>query len=133
MDATHYWPFAQEYSIWDAIVTALQFWMPDVKPHVLSDATEQVYLTFFYSNSVQQLQTLPKEILFSHFMTTLNDTFEKELAQEDEGYESGSESLNIPTPLGRAPQIYHVSMSEILSFDPTTPLTTAKQHSVHSP
>ena len=36
-------------------------------------------------------------------MTTLNDTFEKELAQEDEGYKSGSESLNIPIPLQRAP------------------------------
>ena len=31
-------------------------------------------------------------------MTTLNDTFEKELTQEDEGYESGSESLSIPIP-----------------------------------
>ena len=66
-------------------------------------------------------------------MTTLNDTFEIELTQEDEGYESGSESLNIPTPLRRAPQIYHVSRSENLSFNPTTPLTTAEQHLVHSP
>ena len=29
-------------------------------------------------------------------MTTLNDTFERELTQEDEVYESGSESLSIP-------------------------------------
>ena len=42
----------------------------------------------------------------------------EELTQEDEGYESGSESLSIPTPLRRAPQIYHISMNEILSFDP---------------
>ena len=66
-------------------------------------------------------------------MTTLNDTFEIELAQEDEGYESGSESLNIPTPLRREPQIYHISKSENLSFHPTTPLTTDEQHPVHSP
>ena len=69
-----------------------------------------------------------KEILFGHFMTTLNDTFERELTQEVEGYESRSKSLSIPTPL-----IYHVSMSENLSFDPATPLPTAEQHPKHSP
>ena len=45
-------------------------------------------------------------------MTTLNDTFERELTQEDEGYESRSKSLHILTPLRRTPQIYHISMSE---------------------
>ena len=29
-------------------------------------------------------------------MTTLNDTFEKKFAQEDDGYDNGSESLNFP-------------------------------------
>ena len=50
---------------------------------------------------------MPEEILFGHFMTTLNDTFEREPTQEDEGYESGSESLSIPTILRRPPWIYH--------------------------
>ena len=129
----HFWPFAQEYSIWNAAVAALQFWTVDLKPHILSNAIEQVYAAFFYSNSTQQLQSLPEEILFSHFMTTLNDTFEIELTQEDEGYESGSESLNILTPLRRTPQIYQVSASKNLSFNHTTPLTTAEQHPVLSP
>ena len=40
MDATHYWPFAREYSIWNTAVTALQFWMADLKPPILSDAIE---------------------------------------------------------------------------------------------
>ena len=39
MDATHYWSFAREYSIWNATVTALQFWTPDLESHILSDAT----------------------------------------------------------------------------------------------
>ena len=39
------------------------------------------------------------EILFHHFMTMLNTTFESKLALEDEGYESSSENFNIPTPL----------------------------------
>ena len=64
-------------------------------------------------------------------MTTLNDAFEQKLTQEDEGYKSGSESLNIPTPLRRAPQIYHISTNENSSFDPTTQLTTATHHPEH--
>ena len=47
MDATHYWMLAREYSIWNATVTALQFWMADLEPYILSDATEQVYTAFF--------------------------------------------------------------------------------------
>ena len=90
-----------------------------------------------HSFHLQQLSTATTEparrttiqLLHDH----LNDTFERELAQEDEGYESGSKSLSIPTPLRRAPQIYYVSMSENLSFNPTTPLTTAEQHPVHLP
>ena len=65
-------------------------------------------------------------------MTTLNDTFERELIQKDKGYESGSESLSIPTPLRKAPWKYHVFTSENLSFDPTTPLAIV-QHTEHSP
>ena len=60
-------------------------------------------------------------------MTTLNDAFERELSQEDEGYESGSESLNILTPLRKPSRIYHISTNENISFDPTTVLTTAAQ------
>ena len=41
MDATHYWLFAREYSIWNATVTALQVWMADLEPHILSDAIKQ--------------------------------------------------------------------------------------------
>ena len=66
-------------------------------------------------------------------MTTLNDAFEYELALEDKGYESGSESLNIPTPLHRTSHLYHVSASENLSFNPATPLTTVHPHQAYSP
>ena len=40
MDATHYWPFAREYSIWNAAVAAQQFWMADLEPYILSNAIE---------------------------------------------------------------------------------------------
>ena len=76
MDATHYWPFAREYSIWNAAVTALQFWMADLEPYTLSNAIEQVYTAFFCSNSAQQLRKISEKVLFGHFVTTLNDAFE---------------------------------------------------------
>ena len=75
MDATEYWPSAREYSIWNAAVAALQFWMADLDPQMLSNATERVYTAFFCSDSTQHLRNISEEILYSHFMTTLNDTF----------------------------------------------------------
>ena len=80
--------------------------------------------------------SLPEETLFGYFVTTLNDAFETELAQDDEGYESRSESFNIPAPLRRAPRVYHVSTREELSFDPTNfgqSSTIIEHYEQHSP
>ena len=62
-------------------------------------------------------------------MTTLNAAFESKLALENEGYESGSENLIIPTPLRRASRIHHVSSDEIISFGPATPCSTGTSQS----
>ena len=94
-----------------------------LQAQILSNAIKWVYTAFFCSNSAQQLRNISEEVLFGHFMTILNDTFEWELTLEDEGYESGSKSLNIPTPLHRTPGPYQISASENLSFGPATPLT----------
>ena len=83
----------------ESTVVALQFWTVDLKAHVLSSAIEQVYNAFFYSPSTHLLHQQSDEILFSHFITTLNATFESKLALEDKGYERGNENFNIPTPL----------------------------------
>ena len=99
MNATYYWLFVREYSIWNTTVAALQFWTADLEPHVLSSTIEQVYNTFFYTTFMHLLHQQSEEVLFSHFMTTLSTTFESKLTLEDEGYESGSENFNIPTPL----------------------------------
>ena len=40
MDAAHYWPFAREYSIWNATFATLQFWTANLESHILSNATE---------------------------------------------------------------------------------------------
>ena len=44
----------------------------------------------------------------------------------DEGYESGSDTIDLPTPLRKTPCIHHVSSMEHASFDPapTTPCST---------
>ena len=95
MDATDYWPFAQEYSIWNAAVTALKFWTADLDPPTLSNTIKRVYTALFGSGSAQHLWYIEEEILFGCFVTTLNDAFEWELTLEDIGYESGSESLSV--------------------------------------
>ena len=75
LDATQYWPFAREYSISNAAVTALQFWMADLEPQNLSNVIEWVYTAFFCSTSSWQLRNTSEEVLFGCFMMTLNDAF----------------------------------------------------------
>ena len=121
MNVTDYWPMTREYSVWNATVAALQFWTADLKAPVLNSTIEQVYNAFIYSTSTHLLCQQSEKILFSCFVTTLNAAFESKLALEDEGYESGSENINIPTPLRRTSKIHHVSSVKNTSFDPVTP------------
>ena len=118
MDPVDYWLMAREYSIWNAAIAALQFWTADLEAHMLSSTIEQVYNAFFHSTSMHVLCQQSEEILFSHFVTTLNATFESKLALEDEGYDSGSKNFNIPTTLRRTSKIHHISSVENMSFDP---------------
>ena len=120
MNATDYWPMAREYSVWNATVAALQLWTADPETHVLSSTIEQVYNAFFYFTSTHLLCQQSDEVLFGHFMTTLNAVFESQLTLEDQVYKSGSENFNIPTPLRRTSRIHHVSSDENISFDPAT-------------
>ena len=133
MNVTDYWPMAREYSVWNAIVATLQFWTADIKAHVLSSAIEQVYNAFFYTTSMHLLCQHSEEVLFGHFMTTLNAAFESILTLEDKGYESGRENFNIPTPLRCTPRIHHVSSDDNISFDPITPHSTSTSQSHHKP
>ena len=133
MNVTDYWPMAREYSIWNAAVAALQFWTADLVAHVLSSAIEQVYNTFFYTTSTHLLHQQSEEVLFGHFVTTLNATFESKLALEDESYESGSENFNIPTPLRHTARIHHTSSDDNISFDPTTACSMGTRKSCHKP
>ena len=63
------------------------------------------------------------EVLFGHFMTTLNAAFESKLILEDEGYESGSENFNIPTPL----KLPESTMFPVMNTSPLIPSLHAAQ------
>ena len=127
--STYHHECHREYSVWNAAVEALQFWTTDLDAHDLSRAIEQVYNVFIYSASTHLLHQQSDEVFFHHFVTTLNATFESKLTLEDEGYESGSENLNMPTPLRRTSKISHVSIDENVSFDPATPCSTGTSQS----
>ena len=99
MNAMDYWPMAREYSVWNAAVAALQFWMADLNAHILSSTINKVFNAFFYSTSTHLLHQQSGEILFSCFVTMLNAAFESKFTSEGKGYESSSKNVNIPTPL----------------------------------
>ena len=126
MDATDYWLMAREYFIWNAAIASLQFWTADPYPVTLGKATEWVYTTFFFSPSNHTLHQQSNEILFGHFVITLNAAFDQQLSLADEGYESGSDTVDLPTPLRKTPRICHVSSMEHTSFNPApvTPRNT---------
>ena len=118
MDTADYWLMAREYSIWNATIASLQFCTADLDPVTLGRATEQVYTTFFYSSSSHSLHQQSDEILFGCFVIALNAAFDQQLLLADEGYESGSDTIDLPTPLRKTPRIHHVSSMEHSSFNP---------------
>ena len=93
MATADYWLMVSEYSIWNPTIASLQFWTVDLDPVTLGRATEQVYTTFFYSSSSHTLHQQSDEILFGHFVITLNAAFDQQLSPVDEGYESGSDTV----------------------------------------
>ena len=126
MNITDYWLMAREYFIWNAAIASLQFWTANLDPVTLSMATEEVYSAFLYSTSTHTLHQQSDDILFSHFMIALNAAFDQQLALADEGYESSSDIINVPTPLRKMPRIHHASSIKCTSFspNPVTPHNT---------
>ena len=58
------------------------------------------------------------KILFGRFVIALNAVFDQQLLLADEGYESSSSTIDLPTLLRKTPRIHHVSSIEHASFDP---------------
>ena len=126
METAEYWPMVQEYSIWNATIASLQFWTEDLDPVTLSIATEHIYTTFFWTSTSHTLHQQPEETLFGYFVIALKVAFAQQLSLADEGYESGSDTIDLPTPLLKTPCIHHISSLEHTSFNlvNTTPHST---------
>ena len=135
METADYWPMAWECSIWNAIIASLWFWMEDLDPVPLGIATEHVYTTFFWTSTSHTLCQQSEETLFGHFVIALNVAFTQQLSLADEGYESGSDTVDLPTSLQKTPCIHHVSSIEHVSFNPvhTTPHSTVTMTPHSSP
>ena len=119
METAEYWLMACKYTIWNATITSLQFWAEDLDPITLGIASECIYTTFFWTPTSHTLCQLSEDVLFGCFVIALNSAFTQQLSLADEGYESGSNTADLPTPLQKTPHIHHVSSMEHASFDPT--------------
>ena len=99
MDTAAYWLIAKEYSIWNAAIASLQFGTEDLDPVTRGRATEHVYTTVSYSPTSHTLCQQSNEALFGHFVIALNAAFDQQLLLAVESYESGSDTINLPTSL----------------------------------
>ena len=107
MDTADYWTMAWEYSIWNAAIASLQFWTEGLDPVTLGGATECVYTIFFYTSTSHTLCQQSDETLFGCFIIALNAAFNQQLLLADEGYKSGSDTIDLCTPLWKTPCIHH--------------------------
>ena len=123
METAEYWLMPCKYGIWNAAIASLQFWAEDLDPITLGIASEHVYTSFFWTTTSHTLHQLSEDVLFGCFVIALNAAFTQQLSLADEGYESGSNTADLPTPLWKTPCIHHMSSIEHASFDPahTTP------------
>ena len=132
METAEYWPMACEYGIWNAAIASLQFWAEELDLITLGIASECVYTTFFWTPTSHTLCQLSVDVLFGCFVIALNAAFTQQLSLADEGYESDSNTADLPTPLQKTPHIHHISSMEHASFDlaHTTPChpATALNH-----
>ena len=99
METAEYWLMAWEYSVWNATITSLQFWAKDINPITLGIASECIYTTFFWTPTSQTLCQLSEDVLFGCFVIVLIAAFTQQLSLADEGYKSGSGTVDLPTPL----------------------------------
>ena len=94
-----------------------------------------IYTTFFWTPTSHTLHQQSEDVLFGCFVIALNAAFSQQLSLADEGYESGSDTVDLPTPLQKTPHIHHVSSIEHASFNPvhTTPHNTVTMTPHSSP
>ena len=100
----------------------------DLNPITLGNASEHIYTTFFWTPTSHTLSLLSEDVLFGHFVIALNAAFTQQLSLADEGYGSGSDTIDLPTPLRKTPCIHmclawnmHPSLQHILHLTVQSP------------
>ena len=91
---------------WHSQRTCLHYLLLDIhQPHTMPTVRRNISWTFFIA---------------------LNAASPQQLSLTDEGYESSSDTIDLPTPLQKTPHIHHMSSLEHASFNPvnTTPHST---------
>ena len=130
METAEYWLMACKYAIWNATIISLQFWAEDLNLITLGIASECIYTTFFWTPTSHTLHQLSEDVLFRCFVIALNAAFTQQLLLADEGYEKGSNTAGLPTPLWKTPHIHHMSSMEHASLQSSMHYTS--QHSHHN-
>ena len=122
METAEYWPMTWEYAIWNATIASLQFW--GRRPW--SNYPRHSLRTHLHHLLLDTLHQLSEDVLFGCYFIALNAAFTQQLSLADEGYESDSDTVDLPTPLRKTPRIHHMSSMEHASFNPvhTTPHST---------
>ena len=98
MEPAEYWLMACKYAIWNVAITSLQFWGEDLNPITLGIASECIYTTFFWTPTSHTLCQLSEDVFIGCFVIALNAAFTQQLSLADEGYESSSDTIDLPTP-----------------------------------
>ena len=84
------------------------FLAEDLNPVTLGIASECIYTTFFWTPTSNMLCQQSEDVLFGCFVIALNAAFTQQLSLADEGYKSGSDTVDLPTPLWKTPCIHHI-------------------------
>ena len=121
---------ACKYTIWNAAIASLQFWAEDLDPVTLGITSECIYTTFFWTPTSHMLCQLSEDVLFGCFVIALNAAFTEQLSLADEGYESGSDTNDLPMPLQKTPHILHISSMDHVSTTPHSTVTTTHHSTV---
>ena len=120
METADYWLMAWEYSIWNAAMLHYSFGQGTSTQSPLAQPQNMFIPHSSTPLLVKHYCQQSDETLFGCFIIALNAAYIQPLSLADEGYESGSDTIDLPTPLWKTPCIHHVSSMEHTSFNPVT-------------
>ena len=109
METAEYWLMAHEYAIWNAAIASLQILgrrpQPNFPRHSLRMHLHHLLLGHLPAHTLCQLS---EDVLYWMFVIALNGSIYPAVSLADEGYKSGSDTADLPTPLQKPLHTPHV-------------------------